>query len=109
MSDSTVHPYPPNTSFNGGDLDCGNGLLLLIRKHIDPLQAGDLLEIISYDSTVEDDLPSWCRLTRNELVNVHKDDEKWRFLVSKGPFQTPQTNAPATTPQRLPPTRPPHP
>ncbi len=98
MSETTVHPYPPNTSFNGGDLDCGNGLLLLIRKHIDPLQPGDLLEIISYDSTVEDDLPSWCRLTRNELVNVHKDEEKWRFLVSKGPFHTPEATAPAATP-----------
>ena len=91
MTTSTVHPYPPADSFNGGDLDCGNGLLLLIRKHIDPLQPGDLLEIVSHDSTVEVDLPSWCRLTKNELINMHTESGVWRFLVSKGPF-TPPTN-----------------
>ncbi|GAA4115898.1 sulfurtransferase TusA family protein [Enteractinococcus coprophilus] len=89
MSMPTVHPYPPKTSFNGGDLDCGNGLLLLIRKHIDPLEPGELLEIVSHDSTVEVDLPSWCRLTKNELLNMHTEPGVWRFLVSKGPFTPP--------------------
>lgn len=94
MSTSTVHPYPPTDSFDGGDLDCGNGLLLLIRKHIDPLEPGDLLEIVSHDSTVEVDLPSWCRLTKNELINMHTEPGVWRFLVSKGPFTPPTTDAP---------------
>jgi len=101
MSGATVHPYPPKTSFNGGDLDCGNGLLLLIRKHIDPLEPGELLEIVSYDSTVKVDLPSWCRLTKNELINMHAEPGVWRFLVSKGPFTPPEDtilpNEPATT------------
>lgn len=101
MSGATVHPYPPKTSFNGGDLDCGNGLLLLIRKHIDPLEPGELLEIVSYDSTVKIDLPSWCRLTKNELINMHAEPGVWRFLVSKGPFTPPEDtilpNEPATT------------
>jgi hypothetical protein len=39
------HPFPPDASFDGGDLDCGNGLLLLIRRHIDPLEPGQLLEV----------------------------------------------------------------
>ena len=34
------HPYQPYDSFDGGDLDCGSGLLLLIRQHIDPLTPG---------------------------------------------------------------------
>ncbi|MDN6412078.1 MAG: sulfurtransferase TusA family protein, partial [Yaniella sp.] len=94
MTETTVHPYPPKDSFDGGDLDCGNGLLLLIRKHIDPLSPGELLEIVSRDSTVEVDLPSWCNLTKNELINVHTEPGLWRFLVSKGPF-TPPADAPA--------------
>lgn len=101
MSVSTVHPYPPNTSFNGGDLDCGNGLLLLIRQHIDPLAPGELLEIVSHDSTVEVDLPAWCRLTKNELVNMHTGPGVWRFLVSKGPFTPPEHSS---QPETLPPT-----
>ncbi|MDU0938190.1 MAG: 5-methyltetrahydropteroyltriglutamate--homocysteine methyltransferase, partial [Dermabacter sp.] len=59
-----------HTSFDGGDLDCGNGLLLLIRKHLDPLDPGKFLEIASVDSTVEVDLPSWCSMTGNDLVDT---------------------------------------
>lgn len=96
------HPYSPDSSFDGGSLDCGNGLLLLIRKHIDPLADGQLLEIISSEPTVEVDLPSWARLTKNDLVNVEKDPEakKWSFLVSKGPWagptETPDKPQPVT-------------
>jgi 5-methyltetrahydropteroyltriglutamate--homocysteine methyltransferase len=80
------HSYQPATSFDGGDLDCGNGLLLLIRKHIDPLEPGQLLEIISVEASVDEDLPAWCRLTGNQLVSRHQDGRRRSFLVSKGPF-----------------------
>ncbi|HHV22456.1 MAG TPA: 5-methyltetrahydropteroyltriglutamate--homocysteine methyltransferase [Propionibacterium sp.] len=102
-----THPHHPDVSFDGGDLDCGNGLLLLIRKHIDPLEKGQLLEILSVDSTVEVDLPAWCRLTGNELVSIHRGVLKdgvrelpqWSFLVSKGAFEQPAGQAaPPTTP-----------
>jgi 5-methyltetrahydropteroyltriglutamate--homocysteine methyltransferase len=79
------HPYPAAASFDGGDLDCGNGLLLLIRKHIDPLPPGALLEIRSTDTSVAEDLPSWCRLTNNALVSVVRRGKERSFLVSKGP------------------------
>ena len=83
-----------HTSFDGGDLDCGNGLLLLIRKHLDPLEPGKFLEIASVDSTVEVDLPSWCSMTKNDLVDtttttVHfqgRELKQWRFLVCKGAY-----------------------
>ena len=79
------HPIIPATSFDGGDLDCGSGLLLLIRRHIDPLAAGQTLEILSTDATVEVDLPAWCRMTANELVSVEKRAGKqFSYLVKKG-------------------------
>lgn len=89
MSD---HPSPGNddlkadTAFDGGDMDCGSGLLLLIRRHIDPLPRGGLLQIDSTEPTVEIDLPAWCRMTGNELVRVqrHESDKKRSFLVCKG-------------------------
>ena len=52
------HPYPADVSFDGGDLDCGNGLLLLIRRHIDPMRRGQLLEIRSTEVSVDEDLPA---------------------------------------------------
>ena len=78
------HPFEPDARFDGGSLDCGNGLLLLIRKHIDPLAPGQLLEILSTEQSVEEDLPAWCRLTGNELVSWRRHGEQRGFLVCKG-------------------------
>ena len=86
MQASPSHSHQSDVSFDGGDLDCGNGLLLLIRKHIDPLPRGGLLEIRSSEISVEEDLPAWCRLTGNELLSWTKQDRQRSFLVAKGKF-----------------------
>ena len=83
MTPSARHDHQPDASFDGGDLDCGSGLLLLIRKHIDPLECGQLLEIRSTEISVDEDLPAWCRLTGNELVSWTKTGKQRRFLVCK--------------------------
>jgi 5-methyltetrahydropteroyltriglutamate--homocysteine methyltransferase len=82
------HPYDPATRFDGGDLDCGSGLLLKIRRHIDPLETGQLLELRSTEPSVAEDLPAWCRLTGNELVSALHDPAgpSWSFLISKNQF-----------------------
>jgi 5-methyltetrahydropteroyltriglutamate--homocysteine methyltransferase len=103
MQASLTHAHTPDVSFDGGDLDCGNGLLLLIRKHIDPLPRGGLLEIRSSEISVEEDLPAWCRLTGNELLSWTRQDRQRSFLVAKGTLAergsvvTRQTPAPSTT------------
>src|SRR5690242_9709560 len=78
------HPFEPDARFDGGDLDCGNGLLLLIRQHIEPLVPGQLLEFTSTEISVEEDFPAWCRMTGNELVSVTRRDRQRSFLVCKG-------------------------
>jgi len=78
------HAHRPDASFDGGDLDCGSGLLLLIRKHIDPLPRGGLLEILSTEGSVREDLPAWCRLTGNDLVSSVPAGAGTSFLVCKG-------------------------
>ena len=92
------HPFEPDARFDGGDLDCGNGLLLLIRQHIDPLAHGQLLEFTSTEISVEEDFPAWCRMTGNELVSVTRRDRQRSFLVCKG-----QLSARATAPAARPP------
>jgi 5-methyltetrahydropteroyltriglutamate--homocysteine methyltransferase len=78
------HPYPADASFDGGDLDCGNGLLLLIRRHLDPLERGQLLEVRSTEVSVEEDLPAWARLTGNELVSRTRRGKQRSYLLCKG-------------------------
>jgi 5-methyltetrahydropteroyltriglutamate--homocysteine methyltransferase len=97
---ATRHDHPADTSFDGGDLDCGNGLLLLIRKHIDPLARGQLLEIRSTEISVDEDLPAWCRLTGNQLVSWTKSGKQRSFLVCKGSLA--ERGAGATKPVAVP-------
>src|SRR6185369_16792812 len=80
------HELSADVSFDGGNMDCGNGLLLLIRKHIDPLPSGGLLEVRSTDISFEEDLPAWCRLTANELVSWTRRGRERSFLICKGPL-----------------------
>ncbi len=77
------HPHAPDVSFDGGNLDCGNGLLLLIRRHIDPLKPGELLEVLSSESSVEEDLPAWARMTGNELISKIRQGSKRSYLIRK--------------------------
>ena len=86
MDPAVKHLYEPDAGFDGGDLDCGGGLLLLIRRNIDPLERGQLLEILSTEPTVEIELPAWCRMTRNDLVSWTKSGHQRSFMISKGPF-----------------------
>ncbi|MCM2334459.1 MAG: vitamin-B12 independent methionine synthase [Anaeromyxobacteraceae bacterium] len=101
MTSELGHPYRPDAAFDGGDLDCGSGLLLLIRQHIDPLPEGKLLEIRSREPSVREDLPAWCRMTGNALVSEVPFPGGTSFLVSKGAFV-----APAQAPSPAPASRP---
>ncbi|MCY2945091.1 MAG: cobalamin-independent methionine synthase II family protein [Planctomycetota bacterium] len=81
-------PMIPDASFDGGDLDCGNGLLILIRQHLGPLERGQLLHLRSTDKSVAEDLPSWSRLTGNDLLEYRTEgtglETVHHFLVVKG-------------------------
>src|SRR2546426_209021 len=91
------HRLEADASFDGGDLDCGNGLLLLIRQHMDRLERGELLEFRSTEISVEEDFPAWCRMTGNELVSWTKRGRERSFLVCKGELA--ERRARATSPR----------
>lgn len=65
--------------YDAGDKGCGDGPLddiaLLMRK----MSGGQTLEIRATDPTVAVDLPSWCRLTGNALIQQERD----RYLVRR--------------------------
>lgn len=63
---------PPRADavLEGGDLDCGSGLLLLIREAMSPLGAGGVLEIRSRETSVREDLPAWCRMVGHTMLDV---------------------------------------
>lgn len=75
----------PDHVFHGGDLDCGSGLILLIRQNIQQVPAGGVLEIRSAEPTVAGDLPPWCRMTGHEYLHtVEESPGLWRHFVRRG-------------------------
>ena len=79
-----VGPLPePDAVCDGGDLDCGSGLLLIIRNAMQPLGAGGVLEVRSRESTVKEDLPAWCRAHRQRLLEVREEGRLIRVLIMK--------------------------
>jgi uncharacterized OsmC-like protein/TusA-related sulfurtransferase len=60
----------PEGMCDGGDLDCGSGLLLIIRKAMEPVAAGAVLEVRSRERSVREDLPAWCRLVGHTMVTT---------------------------------------
>lgn len=68
----------------GGDLDCGSGLLLIIRQAMHPLLRGGVLEVRSREPSVRVDLPAWCRLVGHELLLVREAlDGSTRYSIQK--------------------------
>lgn len=71
-------------SFDGGDLDCGSGLALLIREHLLAVPIGRVLEIRSREPSVGVDLPPWCRLTGHEYLGALADRTGVRYFIRRG-------------------------
>jgi TusA-related sulfurtransferase len=71
--------------FDGGDLDCGSGLILLIRQNMERVRPGGLLEIRSAEPTVTVELPPWCRMTgHGHVQTVEETPGRWRHFVRRG-------------------------
>jgi uncharacterized Fe-S cluster-containing radical SAM superfamily protein/TusA-related sulfurtransferase len=72
---------------DGGDMDCGSGLLLLITRAMRRLPSGGRLGVRSAEPTVVVDLPAWAELVGHDLSGTaaDADDGPWWFVVRKTP------------------------
>lgn len=74
----------PHSTCDGGDLDCGSGLLLIIKKSMDPLQSGEILEVRSRERSVKEDLPAWCRMVKHEFLGFQVNSLDTSYFIRKG-------------------------
>jgi TusA-related sulfurtransferase len=72
-----INKITPDIVFDGGDLDCGSGLILLIRENMLKVPENGILEMRSREPTVGDDLPPWCRMSGHEYLG--KTAGEWDF------------------------------
>ncbi len=71
--------------FDGGDMDCGSGLLLLLTRHLRAIDLGEVLAVDTAESSVPPDLADWARLAGHEIVGSKASSAKgpWRVLVRR--------------------------
>lgn len=76
--------FVPDVIFDGGDLDCGSGLILLIRENMTQTPIDGILEMRSREPTVAGDLPPWCRMAGHEYLGKEEGDKYTRYFIKRG-------------------------
>jgi tRNA 2-thiouridine synthesizing protein A len=59
------------------------GPLVTLHKALREAERGDLLELLATDPGSRSDVPSWARLSGNELLEATQDDGVFRYVVRK--------------------------
>lgn len=54
------------------------------NKAIDPLQHGQVLEVLATDKGSCVDVPAWCSARRHTLLHTDTDGQVYRFYIKKG-------------------------
>jgi tRNA 2-thiouridine synthesizing protein A len=59
------------------------GPLVTLHKALKGAERGDLLELLATDPGARSDVPSWAKLSGNELLEAGEDDGVLRFVIRK--------------------------
>lgn len=79
-----------NIELDAGGKTFASGLLLELIAALRRCHSGDLLAVVSSDTSLGADLEAWCRFTRNTLIDTTIADGRARWLIRCGeaPAQT---------------------
>lgn len=56
----------------------------VIKQALMPLEAGQVIEVLTHDPATRAGVPAWCRLTGNELLHTQPEgDVRTRFYIRK--------------------------
>ncbi|SDB49337.1 TusA-related sulfurtransferase [Desulfonatronum thiosulfatophilum] len=97
---AALNELRPERVFDGADLDCGSGLILLIRENMLQIPVGEILEMRTREPTVNDDLPPWCRMSGHEYLGRLEGDGYARYFMRRGEPKT-AAGAPPSDDQAL--------
>ncbi len=67
---------------DAGHSSCGE-LLVLVFRAMKRLHAGQVLEVVGYDPGAREDIPAWCRLTRNPLLGIKLTQPAHYFIQKR--------------------------
>jgi len=52
-------------------------------KKLKDMEVGQVLELLSDDEGIKEDMPAWCRITGNELLGIDEEAGQYRVYVKK--------------------------
>lgn len=52
-------------------------------EKIKDLKIGQVLEVISDDEGIKEDMPAWCKRTGNEFLRIEEGEGEYRVYVRK--------------------------
>ena len=59
------------------------GPLVTLHKALKSAERGDLLELLATDPGARSDVPSWAKLSGNELLEAAEDAGIYRYVIRK--------------------------
>ena len=84
MTEQKLDSLTPDKVFDGGEMDCGSGLILLIRENMLDVPKNGIMEMRSQEPTVKDDLPPWCRMSGHTYLGMLGKPENAKYFIKKG-------------------------
>jgi len=57
--------------------------LWLMKKALDRMRSGEILELITDDPSSELDMPAWSRLTGHPILEVFSRDQLYSYYIQK--------------------------
>ena len=67
---------------NAGEMSCGE-LIMLVFQRMKTLTAGKVLEVVTYDPGASEDIPAWCRMTANTLLDTIPNGSTTSYFIRK--------------------------
>jgi tRNA 2-thiouridine synthesizing protein A len=60
------------------------GPLVTLHRALADVGRGELVELLATDPGSKSDVPSWARLSGNELLDSRQEDGVFRYVIRKG-------------------------
>lgn len=73
----------PDKSIDVGDMPSGSQLFLLVKNAMDHLEKGQILEVLSTNVYLKDDLRGWCKLHKALFLNAFDGGDHFRYFLQK--------------------------
>ncbi len=82
-----IHGLTPDQQLDLGDWSAGADLFLLLKNALQRMEQGQLLEVLSTNTHIKDDLQSWCRLNRHAFLMALDAGDHYRYLIRNNPIK----------------------